>query len=72
MPLDLERCERCRFYLPREIDAERGLCRRFPPTIFLQSAKAGKLLTQTQFPVMLPTGWCGEFAVNSQKPRLDA
>ena len=52
----MDKCENCRFFL--RIEEKQGLCRRYPPQVFLESAQK----TVTAFPYMLIEGWCGEFS----------
>ena len=44
-----ERCGVCLFFKDESDMEEKGICRRFPP------AKG------EQFPIVLKTGWCGEY-----------
>lgn len=54
------RCSTCRYWFQ---DDDRTLCRRFPPTpiVLPVPEQPNKLMIQSQFPVMLPSGWCGEY-----------
>ena len=47
-------CQTCKHYLPT--NEEQGLCRRYPPTVFLLSDGA----TTSCFPSMMAEGSCGE------------
>ena len=47
-------CQTCQHYLPAT--PEQGLCRRFPPTLFLREDNS----TVSLFPPMKPEGLCGE------------
>lgn len=60
------RCAMCRFWWTANPDRDRGLCRRYPPSIFLRSIEGETLVTQTEFPILLATGWCGEFVSNNR------
>lgn len=58
------RCETCRFFFVDETD-QKGYCRRYPATPLMVGVEKGpngelKVHTQSAFPVMLPSGWCGE------------
>lgn len=48
-------CMTCKFFLAQEND--QGLCRRYPPSVFLQFDKS----TVSIFPTMLKAGYCGEY-----------
>ncbi len=55
------RCETCRFYL-----ADEKLCRRYPPQVIAWKNPKPKnlndeIIIRSQFPVMMPAGWCGEW-----------
>ncbi len=61
MPLPMPRCAACRFYM-----AENKLCRRYPPQVLAwkNEAEAGtdkEIVLRSQFPIMEPTGSCGEW-----------
>ena len=47
-------CSTCQYFL-KQTD-EQGLCRRYPPTLFLRTDES----TVSLFPPMLNEGWCGE------------
>lgn len=56
----MNNCLNCKFYLhiPQ-------LCRRFPPKVVAWKNPSPKrpedeIIIRSQFPVMLPDGWCGE------------
>ena len=68
---DLEKCARCRFYLPDKKVAEQGRCRRFPPSGFrgISSESPGEVYSWggDEFPRLREDEWCGEF-----QPRAEA
>ena len=47
-------CSTCQHFLSQS--DEQGLCRRYPPTLFLRADDS----TISLFPTMLNTGLCGE------------
>lgn len=47
-------CQTCTHFLPQS--DEQGLCRRYPPTVFLRADDS----TVSLFPPMLNEGVCGE------------
>lgn len=54
------RCETCHYYLHDE-----KLCRRLPPMVVAWKNPRPKnrddeIILRSQFPVLLPSGWCGE------------
>lgn len=53
-------CQSCIHFLKQS--DEQGLCRRYPPTLFLRADDS----TISIFPPMLNEGWCGEFQVKEQ------
>ena len=52
-PLPAECCAKCRFFL----SADAMVCRRYPPQVALDG--------RSNFPGMMPLGWCGEFKVKA-------
>lgn len=52
-----ERCRFCRFYM-RQPYAERGQCRRYPPS----QLNAGAGRSEGAFPIINYDDWCGEYA----------
>lgn len=55
-----ERCETCRFFIPRRVigdDADWDRCRRFPP-VPMQGSYGSWYWAH---PVVYPEGWCGEY-----------
>ena len=57
-----ERCETCRFYLPRKDIDYLGHCRRWPPVAmqhYVQSGNADGVTTK--FPQPRKGEWCGEW-----------
>lgn len=53
----MERCVDCKFAY-EQADGPL-LCRRFPPVVLQSNKEDNKVFSQ--FPPMLPSGWCGEF-----------
>lgn len=60
--LEEECCGNCQFYM-----ASPKVCRRYPPKPIMVGVKQGisqisqqEPLILAYFPVMMPTGWCGE------------
>lgn len=62
-----ESCENCKFYF-----APDKLCRRFPAQMLAWKNPKPKnpedvIVLRTQFPMMFPEGWCGEFQLRLEK-----
>lgn len=65
-----ECCAKCAYYFDPTDNPQTGLCRRFPPGVFVvghQQMVGGTpaLITQAAHPPMAPNGWCGEFSPRS-------
>lgn len=59
----IELCQNCRFYFRDENTPEgQGLCRRFPPSIAVITQTPKEQRTNFHFPMMMDTGWCGEYS----------
>ncbi len=76
MPLDIPqknhfiKCAQCKFY-ERQPDG-RGLCYRYPPqtsswSVMTQTPQGGvvpQVMTNSAYPIVQPTQWCGEFILS--------
>lgn len=55
------RCETCKFFF---VDGDTTMCRRFPPIplalVATMKSISPEYRIHAQFPLMLPSGWCGE------------
>ena len=65
-----ESCGKCVYYFDPAGNTQTGLCRRFPPGVFVvghQQMVGGTpaLITQAAHPPMERDGWCGEFSPRS-------
>lgn len=54
-------CQNCAFYFSKD-----KLCRRFPAQVVSwanpkPTNNDDEIIIRTQFPIMLPEGWCGEW-----------
>lgn len=65
-------CGNCAYYVPEPSNLKVGSCRRFPPqrgwnyhTVPLSGGRIGETqmaqMPDTDFPIVLPASWCGEF-----------
>lgn len=55
-------CKNCKFYFP-DGWTTKGKCRRYPPQVIVRDA-SGFLSdgsSESQFPIVNPADWCGEF-----------
>ena len=75
----LNTCQDCRHFELDQQNPQRGMCHRHPPqvvgvlTVEPDPTHPGKvvqrLTTNTSFPIVFPTNWCGEFVMALQLGR---
>ncbi len=64
-------CGTCLFFFHPDVNQQAGLCRRYPPHVLLVGIQNGDTpqpvaVTQSGFPPMIESGWCGE---HQERPR---